>query len=151
MFTLSIWLALANVMKKPMAPHSSTLAWKTPGRRSLEGCSPWGRWGSDMTERLHFHLSLSCIGEGNGNPLQYSCPENPRDGGAQSQTRLKRLSSSSSSLLFVSLIHFKFIFVYGVRECFNFILLHVAIQFAQHYLLKRLFSPLYILASFVID
>ena len=59
-----------------------------------------------MTERLHFHFSLSCIGEGNGNPLQCSCLENPRDGGAwwaavsgvtQSQTRLKRLSSSSSS------------------------------------------------------
>ena len=58
-----------------------------------------------MTERLHFHFSLSCIGEGNGNPFQYSCLENPRDGGAcwaavygvaQSRTRLKRLSSSSS-------------------------------------------------------
>ena len=60
-----------------------------------------------MTERLQFHFSLSCIGEGNGNPLQCSCLENPRDGGAwwaavygvaQSRTRLKRLSSSSSSL-----------------------------------------------------
>ena len=59
-----------------------------------------------MTEQLHFHFSLSCIGEGNGNPLQCSCLENPRDGGAwwtaiygvaQSQTRLKQLSSSSSS------------------------------------------------------
>ena len=58
------------------------------------------------TERLHFHFSLSCIGEGNGNPLQGSCLENPRDGGAwwaavygvaQSRTRLKRLSSSSNS------------------------------------------------------
>ena len=62
---------------------------------------------SDTTERLHFHFSLSCIGEGNGNPLQCSCLENPRDGGAwwaavygvaQSQTQLKRLSSSSSSI-----------------------------------------------------
>ena len=62
-----------------------------------------------MTERLHFHFSLSCVGEGNGNPLQCSCLENPRDGGAwwaavyrvaQSRTRLKRLSSSSSSLKF---------------------------------------------------
>ena len=69
------------------------------------GCSPWGREESDTTERLHFHFSLSCIGEGNGNPLQYSCLENPKDGGAwwaavygvtQSQTRLKRLNSSSS-------------------------------------------------------
>ena len=55
---------------------------KSRGRRSLEGCSPWGRWGSDTTERLHFHFSLSCIGEGNGNPLQCSCLENPMDGGA---------------------------------------------------------------------
>ena len=76
------------------------------GRKSLVGCSPWGRDEQDTTERLHFHLSLSCIGEGNGNPLQGSCLENPRDRGgwwaavygvAQSQTRLTRLSSSSSS------------------------------------------------------
>ena len=75
------------------------------GRRTLVGCSPWGCKESDMTERLHFHFSLSCIGEGNGNPLQCSCLENPRDGGAwwaavyrvaQSWTRLKRLSRSSS-------------------------------------------------------
>ena len=50
--------------------------------RSLVGCSPWGRRGSDTTERLHFHFSLSCIGGGNGNPLQCSCLENPKDGGA---------------------------------------------------------------------
>ena len=62
--------------------HSSTLAWKIDGRRSLVGCSPWGHEESDTTERLHFHFSLSCIGEGNGNPLQCSCLENPRDGGA---------------------------------------------------------------------
>ena len=83
---------------------------KSHGWRSLEGCSPWGRWGLDMTERLHFHFSLSCIGEGNGNPLQCSCLENPRDGGArwaavygvaQSWTQLKRLSSSSSSSKYV--------------------------------------------------
>ena len=93
-------------MEKAMAPHSSTLAWKIHGRRSLVGCSPWGCQESDTTERLHFHFSLSCIGEGNGNLLQRSCLENPRDGGAwwaavygvaQSRTRLKRLSSSSSS------------------------------------------------------
>ena len=63
-----------------MAPHSSTLAWKTP--RTKEPGSPWGREESDTTERLHFHFSLSCIGEGNGNPLQCSCLENPRDWGA---------------------------------------------------------------------
>ena len=63
-----------------MAPHSSTLAWKIHGWRSLVGCSPCGCPESDMNEWLHFHFSLSCIGEGNGNPLQCSCLENPRDG-----------------------------------------------------------------------
>ena len=86
-------------------PIPVLLPGKSHGRRSLVGCSPWGREESDMTERLHFHFSPSCIGEGNGNPLQCSCLENPRDGGAwwaavygvaQSRTRLKRLSSSSS-------------------------------------------------------
>ena len=71
---------------------------KSHGRRSLVGCSTWGRQESDTTERLHFHFSLSCFGEGNGSPLQCSCLENPRDGGAwwaavygvtQSWTRLK--------------------------------------------------------------
>ena len=89
-----------------MAAHSSTLAGKFHGWRSIVGCSPWGRKELDTTERLPFHFSLSCIGEGKGNPLQCSCLENPRDGGAwwaavygvaQSRTRLKRLSSSSSS------------------------------------------------------
>ena len=55
---------------------------KSHGRRSLVGYSPWGRKELDTTERLHFHFSLSCIGEGNGNPLQNSYLENPRDGGA---------------------------------------------------------------------
>ena len=76
------------------------------GRRSLVGCSPWDRTESGTTEQLHFHFSVSCVGEGNGNPLQYSCLENPREGGAwwaavsgvaQSRTRLKQLSSSGSS------------------------------------------------------
>ena len=88
-------------------PTPVLLPGKPHGQRSLVGCSPWGRWESDMTERFHFHFSLSCIGEGNGNPLQCSCLENPRDGGAwwaavygvaQSRTWLKRLSSSSSSV-----------------------------------------------------
>ena len=74
---------------------------KSHGWRSLVGCRPWGREESDTTERLPFHFSLSCIGEGSGNPLQCSCLEDPWDGGAwraavygvaQSQTRLKRLS-----------------------------------------------------------
>ena len=83
---------------------------KSHGRRSLVGYSPWGRKEWDTTEQLHFHFSLSCIGEGSGNPLQCSCLENPRDGGAQwaavygvtqSWTRLKRLSSSSSSSMVI--------------------------------------------------
>ena len=63
-----------------MAAHSSTLAWKIPWTEKPVGCSPWGREESDTTERLDFHFSLSCIGEGNGHPLQCSCLENPRDG-----------------------------------------------------------------------
>ena len=87
-------------------PTPVLLTGKYHGWRSLVGCSPWGCEESDTTERLHFHFSLSCTGEGNGNPLQCSCLETPRDGGAwwaaiygvaESQTRLKRLSSSSSS------------------------------------------------------
>ena len=87
-------------------PTPVLLPGKSHGQRSLVGCSPWGRKESDSTERLHFHVLLSCIGEGNGNPLQCSCLENPRDGGAwwaanygvtQSRTQLTRLSSSSSS------------------------------------------------------
>ena len=86
-------------------PTPVLLPGKSHGLRSLVGCSPWGHEESDTTEQLHFHFSLSCLGEGNSNPLQCSCLENPRDGGAwwasvygvtQSWTRLKRLSSSSS-------------------------------------------------------
>ena len=85
-------------------PTPVPLPGKSHGWRSLVGCSPWGRYPLDTTERLHFHFSLSCTGEGNGNPLQCSCLENLRDGGAwwaavygvaQSRTQLKRLSSSS--------------------------------------------------------
>ena len=63
-------------------PTPVLLPGKSHGRRSLVGCSPWGLKELDTTERLHFHFSLSCIGEGHGNPLQCSCLENPRDGGA---------------------------------------------------------------------
>ena len=62
-------------------PTPVLLPGKPHGRRSLVGCCPWGRWELDTTERLPFHFSLSCIGEGNGNPLQCSCLEDPRDGG----------------------------------------------------------------------
>ena len=98
------YLHLPSDWRRWWHPTPVLLPGKSHGRRSLVGCSPWGRWGSDTTKRLHFHFSLPCIGEGNGNPLQCSCLENPRDGGswwaalygvAQSRTRLKRLSSSS--------------------------------------------------------
>ena len=89
--------------EKAMGPTPVLLSGKSHGRRNLVGCSPWGCEESDTTEGLHFHFSLSCIGEGNGNPLQCSCLENPRDGGTwwaavygvtQSRTGLKQLSSS---------------------------------------------------------
>ena len=64
-----------------MAPHSSTLAWKIPWTEEPGGLQSMGLLESNMTERLHFHFSLSYIGEGNGNPLQCSCLENPMDRG----------------------------------------------------------------------
>ena len=73
---------LGITQRRQWHPTLELLPGKSHGWRSLEGCSPWGRWGLDTTEQLHFHFSLSCIGERNGNPLQCSCLENPRDGGA---------------------------------------------------------------------
>ena len=105
LWVLTIWYLLWLVLqRRQWHPTPVLLPGKSHGRRSLVGCSPWGYYESGTTERLHFHFSLSCIGEGNGNPLQCSCLENPRDGGAwwasvygvaQSRTRLKWLSSSS--------------------------------------------------------
>ena len=83
-----------HLEEKAMAPHSSTLAWKIPWAEEPGRLQSMGSEESDLTERPHFHFSLLCIGEGNGNPLQCSCLENPRDGVAQSRTRLKWLSSS---------------------------------------------------------
>ena len=85
-------------MEKAMAPHSSTLAWKISWTEEPGRLQSMGLLGVGTTEQLHFHFSLSCIGEGNGNLHQCSCLENPRDGGAwwaavyvvtQSRTRLK--------------------------------------------------------------
>ena len=93
--------------RRQWQPIPVLLPRESHGQRSLVGCSPLGREESDKTERLHFHFSLSCIGEGNGNPLQCYCLKNPRDRGAWwaavsgvalSWTWLKRLSSSSSWL-----------------------------------------------------
>ena len=90
-------------LEKEMATRSSTLAWKIPRTEEPGRLHSMGPLRVSTTERLHFHFSLSCIEEGNGNPLQCSCLENPRDRGtwwaaiygvAQSWTQLKRLSSS---------------------------------------------------------
>ena len=95
------------IWRRQWHPTPVLLTGKSYGQRSLAACSPWGCEELDTTERLHFHFSLSCIGEGNGNPLQCSCLENPRDRGAwwaavygvsESWTRLKWLSSSKCSL-----------------------------------------------------
>ena len=103
-----LWL-VHSLQRRQWHPTPVLLPGKSHGWRSLVGCSPWGREESDTTKWLHFHFSLSCIGEGNGNPLQCSFLENPRDGGAwwaavygvtQSRTGLKWLSSSSSSAFF---------------------------------------------------
>ena len=97
--------------EKAMATHSSILAWKIPWMEEPGRLQSMGSRRVGHTERLHFHFSLSCIGEGNGNPLQCSCLENPRDSRAwwaavsrvtQSRTRLKQLSSSSSKDLLYS-------------------------------------------------
>ena len=123
-----------SVWEKAMAPHSSTLAWKIPWTEApgrLQSMRSLSR--SDTTERLHFHFSLSCFGEGNGNPLQCSCLENLRDGGAwwaaiygvtQSWTPLKWLSSSSRwvfiskvmSLIFNMMSRFVIAFLPGSKH-----------------------------------
>ena len=100
------WGAIASMCsinwRRQWHPTPVLLLGKSHGRRSLVGCSPWDHEESEATEQLHFHFSLSCIGEGDGNPLQCFCLENPRDSGAwwaavygvtQSWTRLKQLSS----------------------------------------------------------
>ena len=98
--------------RRQWQPTPVLLPGKSHGQRSLGGYSPWGPEELDMTERLHFHFSFLCIGEGNGNPLQCPCLENPRDRGAwwaavngvaQSRTQLTWLSSSSSIILCVIL------------------------------------------------
>ena len=102
--TSNLRISSALCWRRLWQPTPVLLPGKSHGQRSLVGCSPWG---CEYQTRLHFHFSLSCIGEGNGNPLQCSCLENPRDGGAwwaavyeavQSWTWLKWLSSSSSSM-----------------------------------------------------
>ena len=79
----SIWhTGFISIYTCQWQPTPVLLPGNSHGRRSLVGCSPWGGEESDTTDRLHFHFSLSCLGEGNGNPLQRSCLEDPKDGGA---------------------------------------------------------------------
>ena len=106
---MSTWsgTTMSTSWRRQWHPTPVLLPGKSHGWRSLVGCSPWGRSEVDTTERLHVHFSLSCTGEGDGNPLQCSCLENPRDWGAwwavisgvaQSRTWLKWLSSMSTSI-----------------------------------------------------
>ena len=108
-FITTNWLHIPIFLdwRRQWQPTPLLLPGKSHEWRSPVGCRPWRRLEWDTTEWLHFHFSLSCIGEGNGNPLQCSCLENPRDGGAwwaavyrvtQSRTWLKQLSSSSSNI-----------------------------------------------------
>ena len=127
-------------MRRQWHPTPVLLLGKSHGRRSLVGCSPWGRKESDTTEQLHFHFSLSCIGEGNGNPLQCSCLENPRDGGAwwaavsgvtPRWTRLKQISSSSRSssrLVVTFLPRSKYLLISWLQLPFTVILEHQKIK-----------------------
>ena len=116
------------MVRRQWHPTPVLLPGKSHGRRSLEGCSPWGQEESDTTERLQFHFSLSCTGEGNGNSLQCSCLENSRDRGAwwaavyevtQSWTRLKQRSSSSSSS---SSMHLADIFKFSIVQTWEIFL-----------------------------
>ena len=100
------WVTNAQGWRRQWHPTPVLLPGKSHGWRSLVGCSPWDREESDTTEQPHLHFSLSCIAEGNGNPLQCSCLENPRDGGAwwaaiygvaQSRTWLTRLSNAQDT------------------------------------------------------
>ena len=128
---------------------------KSHGRRSLVGCSPRGCEESDTTEWLHFHFSLSCIGGGNGNPLQCSCLENPRDGGAwwvavygvpQSWTWLKRLSSSSSSALCFTCLLAVFSFHMSSRR--RGMIVFSANMFLVPVTVRRIYSVFYLYCIF---
>ena len=77
---VSLSFVVSISLRRQWHPTPVLLPGKSHGQRSLVGCSPWDHEESDMTEQLHFHFSLLCIGEGNDNPLQCSCLENPRDG-----------------------------------------------------------------------
>ena len=150
-FKQSLWLYLQRRQWNPTPvlstreaqwqPTPGLLPGKSHGWRSLVGCSPWGLEESYTAERRHFHFSLSCIGEGNGNSLQRSCLENPRDGGAwwaavygvaQSSTRLKRLSSSSSMALIWSFCVFIFVLDSIGTNCLKMLLVDIFFFFNKN-------------------
>ena len=114
--------------RRQWQPTPVLLPGKSYGWRSLVGCSPWGHWGSDTTEWLHFHFSLSCTGEGDGNSLQCSCLENPRDGRAwwvavygvaQSRTQLKHLSSSSIFHIYIYIYIYIYVCISPACQCLS--------------------------------
>ena len=115
--------------KRQWQPTVVFLPEKFHGWRSLVGYSPWDHKELARTEQHHFHFSLSCIGKGNGNPLQCSCLENPRDGRAW-WAAICGVAQSLSRLSDFTL--------HGVREFSDFILLLIADQFSQHHLLEGL-------------
>ena len=129
-YKMNSWEKLrVPIWRRQWHPTPVLLPGKSHGRRTLVGCSPCGRSESDRTGRLHFHFSLSCIGEGNGNLLQCSCLENPGYGGAwwaalygiaQSRTRLKQLSSSSITMKqYICVYCVKRLFIYGICNLHN--------------------------------
>ena len=142
-------------------PTPVLLPGKSHGWRSLVGCSPWGREESDTTEQLHVHFSLSCTGEGNGNPLQYSCLKDPRDGGAwwpatygvtQSLTWLKWLSSSCQGQFILRLLPWN-LGVSGSLWQSRSITLHSALRFTWRscMLVSVLKFPFFIRTPVLVD
>ena len=131
-------------------PTPVLLPGKSHGQRSLVGCSPWGREETDMTEWLHFHFSLSCFGEGNGNPLRCSCLENLRDGqpggllsmGSQSWTWLSDLAAAAAAAVCINRCHILFVHSSVGRHlsCFCFFLLCI---FSYRLLCGYVFSLLF--------
>ena len=156
-----LWLSSTYPWRRQWHPTPVLLPGKYHGLRSQVGCSPWGLEESDMTEQLHFHFSLSCLGEGNGNPLQCSCLENPRDGGAwwaavsrvaQSRTRLKRLSSSSSSMSCLYILEINPLsvasFVNISFQSIGYLFILFMVSFAMQKHLSSVSSHLFILVCF---
>ena len=83
---MELLICICSIQRRQWHPHSSTVAWKIPWMEEPGRLQSMGSLKLDTTEQLHFHFSLSCIGEGNGNPFQDYCLENPMDGGAWQAT-----------------------------------------------------------------